>query len=66
MVTTSPSSAQEVLARVAQSAQTSVERGLHKLEFRAMSTLCRVNFHGVPAATARDFQRDVVTSVGAV
>ena len=64
MVMTSPNSAQEVLARVAQSAQTSVERGLHKLEFRAMSTLCRVHFHGVPADVARDFQRDVVTWTG--
>jgi hypothetical protein len=44
MVMTSPNSAAEVIARVTQSAQTTVERGLHKLEFRAMSTLCRVNF----------------------
>jgi thiamine biosynthesis lipoprotein len=58
---TGPNSAQEVLARVAQSAQTSVERGLHKLAFHAMSTVCRVNLHGVPADIARDFQRDVVT-----
>lgn len=61
MVMTGPNSAQEVLARVAQSAQTSVERGLHKLAFHAMSTVCRVNLHGVPADIARDFQRDVVT-----
>src|SRR5208337_3800714 len=60
MVSTSPNSAQEVLARVSQSAQASVERGLHRLEFRAMSTLCRVNFHGVPADIAAEFQRDVV------
>jgi len=60
MVTASSNSAAEVLARVTQSAQTSVERGLHKLEFRAMSTICHVNFHGVPADIARDFQRDVV------
>jgi thiamine biosynthesis lipoprotein len=58
---TGPNSAQEVLARVAQSAQTSVERGLHKLAFHAMSTVCRVNLHGVPADITRDFQRDVVT-----
>jgi len=25
-----------------------------------MSTLCRVNFHGVSGTVARDFQRDVV------
>jgi thiamine biosynthesis lipoprotein len=64
MVTTSPNSAQEAIERVAQSAQTVVEKGLHKLEFRAMSTLCRVNFHGVSADVARDFQRDVVAWVG--
>ena len=60
MVTASSNAAAEVLARVTQSALTSVERGLHKLEFRAMSTICRVNFHGVPADIARDFQRDVL------
>ena len=60
---TSPNSAQEVLVRVTQSAQTTVENGLHKLEFRAMSTLCRVNLHGVSADVARDFQRDVVAWV---
>lgn len=64
MVITSPNSAQEALARVAQSAQTTVADGLHKLEFRAMSTLCHVNFHGVSAGVARDFQRDVVAWVG--
>lgn len=64
MVTISNQSAQEVITRVAQSAQTSVVDGLHKLEFRAMSTRCCVNFHGVPASLARDFQRDVVAWVG--
>ena len=60
MVTANSNLSQDVLARVSQSAQTSVERGLHKLEFRAMSTLCRVNIHGVPAAVAAEFQREVV------
>ena len=64
MVLTSPSSAQEAIARVTQSARTSVENGFHKLTFRAMSTECRVHFHGVPASDARDFQRDVVAWVG--
>ena len=64
MVTVSNQSAQEVITRVAQSAQTSVADGLHKLEFAAMSTRCCVNFHGVPASLARDFQRDVVAWVG--
>jgi thiamine biosynthesis lipoprotein len=54
-------SAGEVLARVAQSARVSVERGLHRLEFRAMSTQCQIKFHGVSAAVARDFLRDAVT-----
>jgi thiamine biosynthesis lipoprotein len=64
MVTTSPNSAQEAIARVAQSAQTTVEKGLHKLTFRAMSTTCNVNFHGVSAEVARDFQREVVAWTG--
>jgi thiamine biosynthesis lipoprotein len=64
MVTVSNQSAQEVITRVAQSAQTSVADGLHKLEFAAMSTRCCVNIHGVPASLARDFQRDVVAWVG--
>ena len=63
MVTTSLPSAQEVLARVAQSAQTRTEKNLHRLEFRAMSTRCQVNFHGVSAELARDFQREVVAWV---
>ena len=63
MVTTPPSPMQETIARVTQSARTTVENGLHKLEFRAMSTLCRVNFHGVPATVARDFQQDTVAWV---
>lgn len=53
----------DVFARISQSAQSSVERGLHQLEFRAMSTHCRVNLHGVSAEAARDFQRDVIAWV---
>ncbi len=64
MVMTSPRSAEEAIARVAQSAQTTVEKGLHKLSFRAMSTVCNVNFHGVSAEVARDFQREVVAWTG--
>jgi thiamine biosynthesis lipoprotein len=56
----SPNSAAEAIARVTQSARATVEGCLHKLEFRAMSTLCRVNCHGIPATAARDLQRDVV------
>ena len=53
----------EVLARVTQSARSSVSGTLHQLEFRAMSTVCRVNCHGISAATAQAFQREVVTWV---
>jgi len=50
----------EVAARVAQSARMTVEQELHKLEFQAMSTHCRMNCHGVAASVAHDFQREVV------
>ena len=60
MVMTNSNSARQVIARVRQSAQTTVEKSLHKLEFHATNTLCRVNIHGVPADAARDFQREVV------
>ena len=52
-----------VFGRIAQSAASSVERALHKLEFRAMGTHCRVNCHGVSAEVARDFQREVIAWV---
>lgn len=64
MVMNSPNSAQEAAARVAQSAQTTVEKGLHKLSFRAMGTHCNVHFHGVSGAAARDFQSEVVAWTG--
>ena len=54
------SSAKEVYARVSASAQVSMDGGLHKLTFRAMSTECRVHFHGATTAVARDFVRDAV------
>ena len=62
-VPAAPMTAGDVVARVTQSAQTSVEQCLHKLQVRAMSTHCQVNCHGVSAATARDFQREVVAWV---
>ena len=55
MVTTPPNPAQDVLARVSQSALATVENGLHKLRFRAMSTLCRVHCHGASAAVINSF-----------
>ena len=54
----------EVRERVAKSAATSVERGQHKLAFRAMNTQCRVHFHGVTDAVATEFHRAVVEWVG--
>ena len=60
MVMNGPNSAAAVLARVTQSAHTTVEKGLHKVEFQAMNTLCRVHFHGVSGDAARDFQHEVV------
>jgi FAD:protein FMN transferase len=50
----------DVVTRVTQSARTTVENGLHQLEFQAMSTACRINCHGVPVAVIREFQRDAV------
>ena len=61
MVTTSPSTAADVLPRVTQSALATVDSGLHKLRFRAMSTLCQVNCHGASARVIEEFQRAVVT-----
>jgi len=63
MVTVAPNSAAEAIARVTQSAQTTVADSLHRLEFQAMSTPCRVNCHGASTTVVRDFQRDVVAWV---
>jgi thiamine biosynthesis lipoprotein len=60
----SPISAADAIARVTESARATVDKDLHRLEFRAMSTQCRVNLHGVTASTARDLQRDIVQWVG--
>jgi FAD:protein FMN transferase len=52
-----------VAARIAQSVQCTVERGMNKLTFGAMGTHCKVQFHGVSAAVTRDFQQAVVAWV---
>jgi len=52
--------AADVVMRVMQSARMSVENGLHRLEFQAMSTACRINCHGAPPAAIREFQHDAV------
>lgn len=64
MVLNAANSILEVRERVAKSAATSVERGQHKLAFRAMNTQCRVHFHGVTDAVATEFHRAVVEWVG--
>jgi FAD:protein FMN transferase len=52
-----------VFDRIAPTVQISVERGLYKLEFRAMGTHCRVLCHGVFEGKIRAFQRQVVAWV---
>lgn len=63
MVLATTNSAQDVFARVSQSARATVENGLHKLTFRAMSTECRVNVHGAQLGVIQEFQREVVNWV---
>ena len=63
MVTVAANSAAEAIARVTQSAQTTVADSLHRLEFHAMNTRCCVNCHGASTTVIRDFQRDVVAWV---
>ncbi len=52
--------ARDVLARISQSIQTTVESGLQRIAFRAMGTACQVKVHGVPVSTARDFQNELI------
>jgi thiamine biosynthesis lipoprotein len=56
MVLASEISVTGVRDRIRQSAVFVCEGTLHRLTFRAMSTECRVNVHGVSAADARAFQ----------
>ena len=52
--------ANEVVARVRQSAQMTHDNGRHKLDFRSMSTRCHVECHGVSVEQARAFHCEVV------
>lgn len=52
-----------VFDRITASAQSLVDRGFFKLQFRAMGTHCQVNFHGVSEPVGRDFQREVIAWV---
>ena len=64
MVTTSPSNAAEAVDRVKQSARLIVDAGVHRLDFRSMSTACQIKVHGAPTADATDFEREAVEWVG--
>ena len=63
MVLTSTDSTAEVQERVRRSAYSVEEGGLHKLSFRAMSTICRVSFQA-PATLAAEFREEVLNWVG--
>ena len=60
MVLTAPDSTRTVQERVARSAHRMVEKGLHKLSFRAMSTVCQVHFEALDPILAADFQNEVL------
>jgi hypothetical protein len=54
----------ETVARFRKSMFVAFENGLHKLVFDAMSSRCRVIFHGASEALARDLHHDTVEWVG--
>ncbi|HZV33836.1 MAG TPA: FAD:protein FMN transferase, partial [Verrucomicrobiae bacterium] len=60
MLETASSAFDTVYGRVRASAQCTATSGLNQLTFAAMSTTCRVNFHGVAPDLARDFQQEVL------
>jgi thiamine biosynthesis lipoprotein len=60
MTATAPSSLATVRQRVRQSARAGVSGGLHRLEFQAMSTVCRVNCRAGAAQQAQAFQAAVL------
>ena len=64
MVLTAPDTTHTVQERVARSAHRTVEKGLHKLSFHAMSTICQVHFQALDPVLARDFQDEVLRWVG--
>jgi FAD:protein FMN transferase len=61
---TSPSSSAEAITRTVRSAKTSVENGVHLVEFTAMNTVCRIKLHGAEERLVNDFLRDAVAWVG--
>ena len=60
MVLTETSAFAAVYDRVKRSAQTSVEGGLHRLTFQAMSTTCRVHCRGQNPGAVRELQQEVL------
>jgi thiamine biosynthesis lipoprotein len=50
----------ETIARVEKSARVTVDDGLCKLAFHAMSTHCRVCFHALAESTAYELGRDII------
>jgi thiamine biosynthesis lipoprotein len=64
MVLETSQSIPAVQERVRRSAQGAVEKGLHRLSFHAMNTICRVSFEAPDPRLAGEFQRDVLRWVG--
>jgi len=64
MVINSPGSAAEAIDRVKQSARSFVDKGVHRLDFRSMSTACQIKVHGATAAAVKDFGDAAVEWVG--
>ena len=49
-------SAGDVATRIAKTVRITVERGMTRLTFNAMGTLCKVQFHGVSASVSVNFR----------
>jgi len=64
MVLTKADATQAVQERVTRSAHYLFDRGLHKLSFHAMSTICQVHFQAPSEGVARAFQQEVLDWVG--
>jgi len=60
----SPGSAAEAVDRVKQSARSFVDNGVHRLDFRSMSTACQVKVHGAADSAVKDFEGAAVEWVG--
>lgn len=65
MVMSNTNSAAEVRDRIRQSVRSVFENGVHRLDFRCMSTPCQVKAHGAAEGCIREFQMEVVDWVAA-